>query len=74
MEEADLNQYVDKFNKIMTELATLAVKIEEHKALLLLASLPSSFDNIVTTLLFGKGTLKFDKVIASLLMNETQWG
>ena len=47
---------------------------EEDKALLLLSSLPSSFDNIVTTLLFKKEILKFDEVVAAFLMNETQWG
>ena len=43
------------------ELTSLEVKIEEEdKALLLLTSLPSSFDNIVTFLFFVKETLKFD--------------
>ena len=37
-----------------------------------MALLPSSFDNIMTTLLFGKQTLRFDEVIATLLMNETR--
>jgi len=51
-EEADFNQYLDKFNKKTTDLASLEVKTEEdHKALLLLALLSSSFNNIVTTLL-----------------------
>ena len=42
--------------------------------MLLLALLPSSFDNIVTTLLIGKVTLKFDEVIAAWLMNKTRRG
>ena len=42
--------------------------------MLLMALLPLSFDNIMTTLLFGKETLRFDEVIATLLMNETQQG
>ena len=55
MEETDFNQHLDKFNKITTELTSLEVNIkEEHKTLLLLASLPSSFDNIVATLFFGQ--------------------
>jgi len=59
--------------KITTELAYLEVKIEEEdKDLLLLALLPSSFANIVTTLLFGKETLRLDKAVATLLMNETR--
>ncbi|VFQ74792.1 unnamed protein product [Cuscuta campestris] len=74
-EKANFNGHLDKFNKITTELDSIDVKIEEEdKALLLLASLPSSFDNIVTTLLFGKETLKFDEVVAALLMNETRRG
>ena len=36
--------------------------------------LPSSFDGIMTTLMFGKETLKFDEVASALLMNETQQG
>jgi len=71
MEEVDFNQHLDEFNKIIMELTSLEVKIEdEDKSLLLLASLPSSYYNIVTTLLFEKETLKFDEVVATLLMNE----
>jgi len=72
MEEANFNQHLDQFNKTMMELASLVVNIEkEDKALLLLASLPSSFHNIVIILLFRKKTLRFDEVVAVLLMNET---
>jgi len=38
----------------------------------LLASLPSSFDNIVTV--FGKEVLGPDEMAVALLMNETRWG
>ena len=73
--EAHFNQHLDEFNKVMMELDSLEVKIEEKdKALLLLASLPSSFDNIVTTLFFGKHTLRLDEVVATLLMNGTPRG
>ena len=55
MEEADVNQHLDEFNKITMELDSLEVRIKKgDKALLLLATLPSSFDNIVTTSLLGK--------------------
>ncbi|VFQ77776.1 unnamed protein product [Cuscuta campestris] len=74
-EEANFNGNLDEFNKITIELESIDVKIEEEdKALSLLASLPSSFDNIVTTLLFGKETLKFDEIVAALLMNKTRQG
>lgn len=45
----------------------------KKRVLLLLAKVSSSFDDIITTFLFGKETLKFDEVVATLLMNETQW-
>ena len=73
MEEVDIHQHLDKFNKITMELDSLEVKIEEEdKAFLLLASLPLSFDNIVTTHFFRKVPLRVDQVVTALLMNETQ--
>jgi len=73
--EAHFNQHLDEFNKVMMELDSLEVKIEEKdKALLFLASLASSFDNITTTLLFGKWTFGLDEVVAALLTNETRRG
>ena len=43
---------------------------DEDRALLLLSSLPHSYENLVTTLLVGKETLNEDDVIAVLLENE----
>ena len=37
-----------------------------------LALWPSSFDNIVTTPLFGNETLRLNEVVAAVLMNETR--
>ena len=46
------------FNKIIIELLAVDVKInKEDKALILLSSLPESYDHIVTTMLYGKKTL-----------------
>ena len=76
MEETDFNQHLDVVNKITIELASLEVKIEQKDQTLVLLALlsPSSFDNIVTTLLLGKETLRLDEVIATFFMNETRWG
>ena len=42
-------------NKVISELLIVDVKIdEEDKALILLSSLPKSYDNIVTIMLYGK--------------------
>jgi hypothetical protein len=43
---------------------------EEDKAILLLASLPPSYDHLITTLLYGKETLAFEEVTGSLLSHE----
>jgi len=57
----------------LIELTSLEVKIkEEEKVLLWYDLLPSSSDNIVTTILFKKETLKFNEVIVTLCMNETR--
>jgi hypothetical protein len=47
-------------------------KIEEKdKAIVLLASLPSLYDHLVTTLLYGKETPAFEEVTGSLFSHET---
>ena len=42
----------------------------EDKALILLNSLPESYDRIVTTILYGKETLILEKVTSTFLSNE----
>jgi len=59
------------FNKVINELLTIDVKIdEEGKALILLSSLSESYDHIVTTMLYGKKTLILEEVTLTLLSNE----
>ena len=50
-EGSDLVEHVNAFNQLVTDLARLDVKIEdEDKALLLLVSLPPSYEHLVITL------------------------
>ena len=74
MEEGtDLLEHLNMFNQIVNKLANLEVKIEdEDKALLLLSSLPESYDHLVTTLLYRKETLEMDEVAAALISNDTR--
>ena len=39
---------------------------DEDKSLLLLASLPTSFDHLVTTLMYGKETIELEEVTSAL--------
>ena len=55
----------------MYELLNIEVKIkEEDKSLLLVCSLLSSYDPLVTTLLYGKETLKYEDMVSVLRSNE----
>ena len=55
------------------DLLNVMVDIEEEdKSLLLLCSLPGSFDPLVTALLYGKETLVYKEIISLLRSNEQQ--
>ena len=67
-ESTDMLQHLSKFNSLISQLLQFKVTFDdEDKAILLLASLPSSYENLMTTLLYGKDTLKFEQVSGSLL-------
>ena len=56
-------QYLNAFNRILSDLLALEVRLEEEdKTLLLLSSLPSSYDHFATTVMYGKGTLELEDV------------
>jgi len=64
-------EHLNVFNKIISELLTVDVKINgEDKALILLSSLPQSYDHITTTMLYGKETLFLKEFTSTLLSNE----
>ena len=72
-ESTDLLEHLNKFNMLNTQLLNFGVKIgEDDKTILLMASLPPSYDHLDTTLLYGKETLAFEEVMGSLLSHETQ--
>src|SRR4051812_23158553 len=64
-------QHLNASNKIVIDLLALEVKLEEEdKTLILLSSLPPSFDHLVTTILYGKETLELKNVRMMLANNE----
>jgi len=64
-------EHLNFFNKVISELLAIAVKIDEKdKALILLSSLTQSYDHIVIAMPHGKETLILEEVTLTLLSNE----
>ena len=67
-EGSDLLEHLNTFNMLNTQLSSFGVNYEDEDiALLLLASLPTSFDHLVTTLIYGKETIVLEEVTIALL-------
>ncbi|GJX92586.1 retrotransposon protein, putative, ty1-copia subclass [Tanacetum coccineum] len=65
------SEHIDEFNKIVFDLANIKVKFkDEDLALLLLTSLPASYEHFVDTLLYGRETLTLEDVMATLNSKE----
>lgn len=68
---ANLMDHMNVFKGLLNQLERVGVKIEEEdRALLLLTSLPDTYDNIVDIFLYGKDTLKMEEVESTLLSSE----
>ena len=64
-------EHLNDYNKILADLQNLEVEIKDKdKALLLLNSLPDTYDHLITTLLYGKNEIKFNDVSNALTNNE----
>ncbi|GKA92265.1 retrotransposon protein, putative, ty1-copia subclass [Tanacetum coccineum] len=64
-------EHVDKFNKIVLDLANIEVKFkDEDLALLLLTSLPASYKHFVDTLLYVREELTLEDMMATLNSKE----
>ncbi|GKB24387.1 retrotransposon protein, putative, ty1-copia subclass [Tanacetum coccineum] len=62
-----LSEHIDEFKKLIGDLANIDVDIDdEDQALMLLTSLPSSYDNFVETLLYGRESFTLGDVLSSL--------
>ncbi|GJY68446.1 hypothetical protein Tco_0471428, partial [Tanacetum coccineum] len=61
------------YDNLVCDLAAIDTAISvEDQALLLLTSLPSSYDNFMETLLYGRDTLKLEDVLATLNSRKLQ--
>ncbi|GJX79924.1 hypothetical protein Tco_0328073 [Tanacetum coccineum] len=67
------SEHIDEFYKLVGDLTAIDAAIsDEDQTLLLITSFPSSYDNFVETLLYGRDTLKLEDVLATLNSKELQ--
>ena len=67
-EGSTLDQHINVCNQIISDLNRVDVKFEEEDmALTLLNSLPESFENFVTTLMWGKETRELEEITSVLI-------
>ncbi|KAL0650216.1 hypothetical protein Bca4012_092907 [Brassica carinata] len=70
-ENGDLVARVNNFNQIIGDLVRVDVKIEdEDQAMILLCSLPSQYETLLTALTVDKTTIKLETVSAALLSHH----
>nr|GFA65090.1 retrovirus-related Pol polyprotein from transposon TNT 1-94 [Tanacetum cinerariifolium] len=62
-----ISEHIDEFNKIVLDLANIE---DEDLALLLLTSLPASYEHFMDTLLYGREALTLEDVMATLNSKE----
>ena len=70
-EGSDLAEHINVLNQLIADLGKVDVKIdEEDRVIILLCSLPGSYDDLVTTLTYGKEDVKVDEIVTALLGHE----
>nr|GEY20607.1 retrotransposon protein, putative, Ty1-copia subclass [Tanacetum cinerariifolium] len=64
-------EHIDEFNKMVLDLANVEVKFKDKDlALLLITSLPASYEHFMDTLLYGREDLTLEDVMATLNSKE----
>ncbi|GKB01141.1 hypothetical protein Tco_0829185 [Tanacetum coccineum] len=66
-----LGDHIYEFNKLILDLVNIDIEIEDKdQALMLLTSLPSSYENFMETLLYGRESLAMEDVLSTLNSRE----
>lgn len=70
-EGTSLQDHLDEFNQIVMDIKNIGIKLEEEdQALLLICSLPPSYENLSNSMLYGRDTIKLEDVKAALNSTE----
>lgn len=63
-----LQDHINEFNQIVMDIKNIGIKLEEEdQALLLICSLPTSYENLCNSMLYGRDTIKLEDVKASVV-------
>lgn len=66
-EDSSIKEHVSLFTEAILDLKSVDVRIDEKdQAVMLLCSLPPSYENLVDTMMFGRETLTLEEVKATL--------
>jgi len=66
-------EHLSVFNKLIADLTQLEDKMEDvDKAMLLLTSLPDSYENLVNTIIYGKDSLVLEEVKGTLISYDAR--
>lgn len=72
-ENRSVDESTDDFLKIIGDLSNLSIEVpEEVRAILLLNSLPSKYDQLKETLKYGREVIKVDEVVSSARSKEKE--
>jgi hypothetical protein len=67
-------EHLNAFNTVVNQLVFVESKIsDEDKCIILLCSLPDSWDSLVVAIGSTTTALKFDEVVSSLLLEDMRW-
>jgi hypothetical protein len=72
-EGSDLVEHLNVFSQMVADLARREVTVDdEDKTIILLCSLPPSYEHVVTTLTYGKETIKIEDITAAYVVEGPQ--